>query len=266
MTTPAPVPDSNPLAIEMIQATVTAIRSPEKVVLEGVDWSVAVGDYWVIGGLHASGKSDFMAVAAGIMPPARGVCRVFGRDLFAGPDHESLPTRLRIGMVFDGGQLLHHLTVAENVALPIGYHRNQSQTEINAQVDALLALTGLASAANERPGFIGRNRQQRAGLARALALRPEVLLLDNPLTGLDPRDVWWWLDLLDQLSAGHPILNGRPLTLAVTGDDLRPWRRRARQFAVLKEKSLIVLGNRPDLDGHPEPLLQELLPAAAPGA
>lgn len=259
--------DSNPstVAIEMIDVTVTALKDPEKRVLEGVNWSVVVGDYWVIGGLQGSGKSDFMALAAGIMPPARGICRVFGRELFSGFDQELLPTRLRVGMVFDGGQLLHHLTVAENVALPIRYHRDCAVNEIKEQIETLLELTELSSRANQMPGLISRNWQQRAGLARALALKPDMMLLDNPLTGLDPRDTAWWLELLRQLAAGHPIVDGRPMTLVVTGDDLRPWKDQARQFAILKDKSFIVLGKRPELATHPEPLLQELLRAAAPG-
>ena len=127
---------------------------------------------------------------------------------------------------------------------------------------ALLELTGLESVAETHPGAISRNRQQRAGLARALSLRPEVLFLDNPLSGLDPRDVSWWLDLLDQLSAGHPVIGGQRMTLVVAGDDLRPWKERAHQFAILKGKRFIGLGSRPELAGHSEPLLRELLPAA----
>jgi ABC-type transporter Mla maintaining outer membrane lipid asymmetry ATPase subunit MlaF len=107
---------------------------------------------------------------------------------------------------------------------------------------------------------VNRNWQQRIGLARALALKPEVLLLDNPLTGLDPRDAAWWLDIVDALAAGHPIVDGKPLTLVVTGDDLRPWQNRARQFAVLKNRQFVSLGARADLAGHTETHLQDLLP------
>src|SRR5260370_15025 len=78
---------------------------------------------------------------------------------------------------------------------------------------------------------LGRNWQKRAGLARALALDPEVLLRDNPLGGADALHAGWWLNFLGQLSAGHEVMPGkRATTLAVTADDVNPWRARARQF------------------------------------
>jgi ABC-type transporter Mla maintaining outer membrane lipid asymmetry ATPase subunit MlaF len=107
---------------------------------------------------------------------------------------------------------------------------------------------------------MGRNWQQRAGLARALALKPEVLLLDNALTGLDPRDAFWWLQFLDRLSRGEALPDQKPMTLVATADDLRPWRDRARQFALLKDRRLVVLGDQKRLAEHPEPLLRDLLP------
>jgi ABC-type transporter Mla maintaining outer membrane lipid asymmetry ATPase subunit MlaF len=105
----------------------------------------------------------------------------------------------------------------------------------------LLEATGLTLLTTRLPSSLGRNWQQRVGLARALALRPEVLLLDNPLSGLDPRDVAWWLEFLARLSAGHPLLDGRPLTLVVSGDNLRPWKHLARQFGVLRGTRFVPL-------------------------
>ena len=173
--------------LEMENVTVTALQNPANVVLDEVNWTVRAGDFWAVAGLHRSGKSDLLALAAGLMPPARGVCRVFGHDA-AGPvrDEPAASPHRRLGLVFDGGQLLHHLTVAENIALPLRYHRNLSMPEAAARAQALLELTGLQAWAGQLPAAISRNWQQRAGLARALALPPEVLLLDSPLTGLDP--------------------------------------------------------------------------------
>jgi ABC-type transporter Mla maintaining outer membrane lipid asymmetry ATPase subunit MlaF len=157
----------------------------------------------------------------------------------AGFEPDLLAARLRVGMVFEGGRLFQHLTVAENVALPLRYHSRMSLSEAFARTDELLKLTGLYQFAENLPGILSRNSQQRVGLARALALKPEVLLLDNVVTGLDAREAAWWLRLLDGLAAGHELLDNHKLTLVATTGDLRPWRGRARHFAVLHNKRFI---------------------------
>src|SRR5206468_2235735 len=100
-------------------------------------------------------------------------------------DEADLPMRLQLGLVFEEGQLFHPLTIAENVALPLRYHRNLSEPEAEAEVGQLLELVELTPWAHSTPGAVGRNWHRRAGLARALILRPRVLLVDNPLAGLD---------------------------------------------------------------------------------
>jgi ABC-type transporter Mla maintaining outer membrane lipid asymmetry ATPase subunit MlaF len=143
--------------------------------------------------------------------------------------------------------------------LPLRYHKTMPLEEAENRVKEILELTQLASFGDHMPGSVGRNLKKRAGLARALILRPEVLLLDNPLGGLDLRQIGWWLNFLDQLSVGHRYLNGKPSTLVVTVEDLRPWRDRGKQFAILQQKKFVVVGGQPDLAAHKEPLVKELL-------
>jgi len=247
--------------VEMIGVSVGDMVSTRLVVLENVNWTVLAHEFWAIGGLHGSGKANLLATVAGILPPVSGEYQLFGNKFGSPTDLERSAARQRLGIVFEGGRLIHDLTIAENVAMPIRYHQNLSMEEVSEQVQALLTLIGLDKLAGSYPGSMGRNWQQRAGLARALALKPEALLLDNPLAGLDPRDSWWWLELLAELSAGHPITGGKPLTLIATADDLSPWRERASHFALLKNRQFMVVGARQDLAGHTEPMLQELLPA-----
>jgi phospholipid/cholesterol/gamma-HCH transport system ATP-binding protein len=250
---------STPWALEMIDARIGSLIDSDQGVLENVNWTVAPGDYWAIGGLQASGKSDFIATAAGVMRPLQGTQRVFGQELSAGFEEEQLQTRLLISLVFQGGRLFNHLTLAENVLLPIRYHQRLTLQEGLEKTEALLKLIGLADRATTTPGTLGRNWQQRVGLARALALKPRILLLDNPLFGLDPRDVSWWLDMLDQLSRGHPIVDGQPMTLAATVDDLRPWKGHARQFAILKGKSFLPVNDPNAAMAADDAWLHELL-------
>ncbi len=232
-------------ALEMIDVSVPRMAEPDRPVLEGVNWQVSPGDYWFVGGLHRSGKSDLMALAAGVLRPLKGSYRLFGAELPEGYEQDPIGERLRIGLVFDGGQLIHDLTIEENVALPLCYHQNLSVAEARERIAPLLALVELDPVAKGSPSALSRNRQQRAGLARALVLKPEVLLLDNPLSGLDPEDAVWWLDILDHLSRGHELLEGRGITLVATGDDFRPWTNRPRQFALLKGHQFSVLEKAP---------------------
>ena len=244
--------------IEMAGVAAGALHEPEQTVLQDINWRVDAGDYWAVAGMHGSGKSDFMAMAGGLIPPRSGSYRLFGHPM---PiyDDELLPERLRMGLVFEGGQLFHRLTVAENLALPLQYHRNANREVTAERVAAVLEWTGLDAWAEVMSGALGRNWQKRVGLARALMLEPELLLLDNPLGGLDLRHTNWWLDFLKQLSTGCEQMKGRKLTLAVTAEDLRPWKERASHFAILQEGRFVTLGGRPELTGHREPLVRELL-------
>jgi ABC-type transporter Mla maintaining outer membrane lipid asymmetry ATPase subunit MlaF len=259
MTTAMPSTDTeNAPIIEMTGVRVGSLHEPGTMVLEDVTWRVEACDYWLVAGMQGSGKSDFMAMTGGLMPPLAGSYRLFGQAM---PIYEDklLSERLRLGLVFDGGHLLHQLTVAENLALPLQYHHNVNRDEAANRVAAMLEWTGLDSWADSISGALGRHWQKRVGLARALMLEPEVLLLDNPLGGMDLRHMMWWLDFLDQLSTGGGLLQGRKMTLVATGEDLRPWQNRAGNFAVLKQGRLMTLGRRNVLAGHSEPLVRELM-------
>lgn len=244
--------------IRMSGLSVTAMKDPDRTVLQDMDWSVAPGDYWALAGLHGSGKSDFLMMTAGLLAPTRGEYRLFGETMPILQD-SLLSTRLRLGLVFDGGRLFNRLTIAENVALPLRYHQNLTAQEAAERVRAVLEATELAAWADNTPGMVGRNWQRRAGLVRALMLQPEVLLLDDPLSGLDLRHTDWWLRFLGGLAAGHGLFGGRPMTLVVTTDSLRPWAGHARQYALLKDRRFVALGGWADVERSQEPVVREML-------
>ena len=227
--------------IELVDVRVAAGGRQHAAALEGINWRIAAGDYWVVGGLPGSGKSDLLATLAGLYRPLGGTLNLFGSDVAALSEEDFSAARMRIGLVFEnGGRLFNQISVAENVALPLRYHRGQTEIENGERVKAILDATGVA-------------------LARALALGPEVLLLDNPLGGPGLQEARWWRDFLAQLAGGHELLRGRPVTLVIACHDLRPWADQGKQFAVLKQKRWLAVGGRADLTCGDEPLLHELL-------
>ena len=252
----APAPAGVP-AIHMRAVTVGALRDPGTLVAEAVDWRVAAGEFWIVAGLHGAGKSDLLMLAGGVMAPVAGEYEFLGEcmPIFS---EDRLAHRLKLGLVFDGGRLFNHLTVAENIALPLRYHHNLTETEAGPTVSALLELTELAHCAHVLPSALGRNWQRRAALARALALKPEVLLIDAPLAGMDQRQQQWWLNFLDQLSRGHAFYAGRPVTLVVTTPHLRDWRGHATRFALLDGRRFIDLGDWAGVERSAHPLVREL--------
>src|SRR5262250_2505576 len=107
--------------IQMTGVKVSALRDQNTIVVSDVQWTVAARDFWVVAGLQGAGKTDLLMMTGGLMPPAGGEYRLFG-EMMPIFDEARLAHRLRMGLAFEGGQLFNHLTIAQNVALPLRYH------------------------------------------------------------------------------------------------------------------------------------------------
>jgi ABC-type transporter Mla maintaining outer membrane lipid asymmetry ATPase subunit MlaF len=252
------IQNSENALIEMRGVTVTTMRDNSFVVLKNVDWSVAREDFWVVAGSQHSGKSDLTLLAAGLMPPLSGYFQLFGNDP-QNFDETHLEQRLRIGVVLENAQLFSHLTIAENVALPLRYHKNLTAADAANAVNLLLELMELSPLADVTPANVAASWRHRAALARALIMNPELLLLDNPLGGLTWSHLFWWTRFLDQLWRGHDFFGGRPMTIVATTDDLRPWKNTRRKFALLNEQKFIPLGSWNEVETINDPAVKELL-------
>lgn len=234
--------NSNIPAIAATDVDVASTWS-QRVRLRGVNWTVQRGEYWVVGGPHGAGKTDLLMTVAGLNRPAAGSVRIFGREIVNAAEKEFLEQRARIGFVFKGGgRMFTDLTVAENVALAICYHRNCSLEDASAEVASILEMTGLSSRASETAQTLGSDWLPRVGLARALALKPEVLFLDEPGAGLAARHREWWLNFLAQLSAGAPQAGGRKMTLIAATNDFALWSGRGQLYGLIKDKQWQVVG------------------------
>jgi len=155
-------------------------------VLRGVDLDVEQGEAMVVIGRSGCGKSVLLKHVIGLMKPDRGSVVVAGRDVAGMNRVELNDLRKTFGMLFQSAALFDSLTVAENVGFGLRRFTDMSDTEIARRVAEKLELVGLSGIESLRPAQLSGGMKKRAGLARALAMDPQIVLYDEPTTGIDP--------------------------------------------------------------------------------
>jgi phospholipid/cholesterol/gamma-HCH transport system ATP-binding protein len=230
-----------------------------KKVLQGIDLQIERGETMVIIGGSGSGKSVIMKHIIGIMWPDRGKVVVEGQDLTALNDRSLNELRKKFGMLFQYAALFDSLTVWENVGFGLRQHSHLSDREIKEIAKEKLTMVGLRGVEDLMPSELSGGMKKRVGLARAIAMEPEILLYDEPTTGLDPI----MADVINEL-----ILELKR-RLNVTGvaitHDMTSAYKIADRIAMLYQGKIQQVGTPEEIRNSKDPVVQQFITGSAVG-
>ncbi|MFA7232677.1 MAG: ABC transporter ATP-binding protein [Terrimicrobiaceae bacterium] len=228
-----------------------------RTVLDGVGFSVNKGDTMIIMGGSGCGKSTLLRHIIGAMKPTSGSIRLFGEEITTMPQTKLEQLRLRFGMNFQSGALLQSLTVGENVALPLIENSAVDPEIVDLIVKMKLELVGLTGFENLKPDEISGGMRKRVGLARAVALDPEVLFSDEPTSGLDPI----MTAVIDRLTLD--LTRKLDMTAVVVSHDMTSAFRIGTQMIMLgagkRAGTIIARGTPDEIRNHPDPEVQQFI-------
>jgi phospholipid/cholesterol/gamma-HCH transport system ATP-binding protein len=236
----------------VIQLKQVCTRFGEHVVHANLDLEVRKGEIFALVGGSGSGKSTLLREMILLQRPDSGSITVLGTDLHDINRAQALGLRKRWGVMFQHGGLFASLTVLENVGLPMREHTDLDDAKVNEQAAAKIALSGLdAEVGAQYPGQLSGGMLKRASLARALALDPELLFLDEPTAGLDPESADGVDELIHTLRASHG------LTVVMITHDLDLLWHVTDRVAVLAEGRVQGLGGMQELSTLQVPAVQK---------
>jgi phospholipid/cholesterol/gamma-HCH transport system ATP-binding protein len=211
-----------------VQLEKVAVRFGRQPVLRDVDLAVPRGQTVAVIGESGCGKTVLLKTIIGLLSPARGTVRVDGRNLAEMSDKQLTHERIRFGFLFQQAALFDSMTIAQNIGFPLRQHTAKSADEIGRIVAARLAEVGLPeNILGKKPAELSGGMRKRVGLARALAMEPEIMLYDEPTTGLDPI----MSDVINEL-----ILSTRqkhPVTSILVTHDMRTAQKVADRIVML---------------------------------
>ena len=224
-----------------------------KRVLQDVSFDIARGSAFCILGRSGTGKSVTLKLMIGLLRPEQGRIFVGDQEITALNVRELPPVRKTIGFLFQNAALFDSLSVGENVAFPLRRHTDQSEGAIQDRARQKLAQVGLENEYEKMPADLSGGMKKRAGLARALALDPSILLVDEPSAGLDPMTSSEIDNLLLKLKSE------RETTLVVVTHNIPGARRIGDEFVVLHEGHFIAHGTAEELDRSKHALVQQFM-------
>jgi phospholipid/cholesterol/gamma-HCH transport system ATP-binding protein len=237
------------MAVELQHVTK---RFGSKAVLDDVSFGVPKGSAVVILGRSGTGKSVTLRHIVGLVRPDRGSVLVDGADISTMKGRQLTGTRRRIGFLFQNAALFDSISVGENVAFPLRRHTKLSDREIRDRARSKLAQVGLEADFNRMPAALSGGMRKRAGLARAIALDPPLLLVDEPSAGLDPITA----DEIDDLLLS---LKEEGTTLIVVTHNMASARKLADRLLMLDGGHIVAEGTLAELQQSTHPLVRAFI-------
>jgi phospholipid/cholesterol/gamma-HCH transport system ATP-binding protein len=222
-------------------------------VLDGVEFSIEKGESIVIIGRSGGGKSVLLKHIIGLLMPDSGHVRVEGQDISSMNERELLKVRSKFGMLFQGAALFDSMTVAENVGFAFRNRQGLEASEIRRRVTEALEMVDLRGIESKRPSELSGGMKKRVGLARAIVYQPEIVLYDEPTTGLDPIVA----DSIDQLIIR--VRDRLHVTSVVVTHDMRSARRVGNRILLLHEGQIYASGTPEEMFASRDPVVRQFV-------
>jgi len=225
----------------------------QNLVLDGVDFQIATGESVAIIGRSGCGKSVLLKHIIGLLQPDSGAVLIDGEDISRMNERQLLRVRRKFGMVFQGAALFDSMTVEDNVAFALRREKKLTEAEIDKKVAAALDVVELPGTEKKKPAELSGGMRKRVGLARAIIYEPQIVLYDEPTTGLDPVVS----DSIDQLMMR--VRDQLHVTTVVVTHDMRTARRVGQRIMMLHEKRIYARGTPEEIFSSPDPVVHRFV-------
>ncbi|MFQ5707460.1 MAG: ABC transporter ATP-binding protein [bacterium] len=222
-------------------------------ILNGIDLDVYKGESLAILGRSGCGKSTLLRHVIGLATPTEGEILIKGKDITRMDEDEKVEILKKTGMLFQSAALFNSMTVGDNVALPLREHTKLEESTIQIMTKIKLELVGLSGFSNFKPAQLSGGMKKRAGLARAIAMDPEILFCDEPSAGLDPVVAAGIDDLILKLKKAFRM------TIVVVTHEMASVFIIADRIAMMHDGKIIAIGTREELQNNPDPVVQQFL-------